>query len=75
MCAQSIQIQMLVLLNLNKLKMYQFACITYVSLYRLALQVFAVNECYYIYKDKYKYITVIDADEAIIPRQAYNQEL
>ena len=36
---------------------------------------FAVNECYYIYKDKYKYITVLDADEAIIPRQAYNQEL
>ena len=39
------------------------------------MQVFAVNECYYIYKDKYKYITVLDADEAIIPRQAYNQEL
>jgi len=33
------------------------------------------NECYLKYKDKYKYITVIDDDESIIPRLAYKHEL
>jgi len=33
------------------------------------------NECYLKYKDKYKYITIIDDDESIIPRISYKNEL
>ncbi len=43
--------------------------------YRNLLQMFLANECYLMYKDKYKYITVIDSDELIIPRQKYEREL
>jgi hypothetical protein len=43
--------------------------------FRRILQIFVLNECYLMNKDKYKYITVIDSDEVIIPRQEYKREL
>jgi hypothetical protein len=38
----------------------------------LFFQIFSLNECYLMYKDKYKYIGVFDFDELILPRVAYN---
>ncbi len=43
--------------------------------YRNLLQMFLANECYLMFKDEYKYITVVDTDELIIPRQKYEREL
>ncbi len=46
----------------------------YLSQYLVTLffQIFSLNECYLMYKDKYKYIGVFDFDEIILPRVAYN---
>ena len=41
----------------------------------LFFQTFSLNECYLMYKDKYKYIAVFDFDELILPRVAYNNEI
>ena len=43
--------------------------------YRNVLQIFLANECYLMFKDKYKYITVVDTDELIIPRQKYERKM
>ena len=37
--------------------------------------VVSLNECFLMYKDKYKYIAVFDFDELILPRVAYNNEI
>jgi len=41
----------------------------------LFFQIVSLNECYLIYKDKYKYISVFDFDELILPRVAYKNEI
>jgi hypothetical protein len=38
-------------------------------------QSISLNECYLIYKDKYKFIAMFDFDELILPRVAYKNEI
>ncbi len=58
-------------INLKDLEKYDPSKLKYSTFFLVV----SINECYLMYKDKYKYIGVFDFDELILPRVAYNNEI
>ena len=63
------------LLNNSNISFISFNDIKTETIITTFFQLISLNECYLMYKDKYKYIAVFDFDELILPRVAYNNEI
>ena len=63
------------LLNNSSISFISFNDIKTETIITTFFQLISLNECYLMYKDKYKYIAVFDFDELILPRVAYNNEI